>query len=127
MAMETNCSVLFSPAEIDLATRLDRLGLPWTPRVGLYVWDAQCRIRPSSPFQPGVYFFWEVDCFVDYFGSTEALCRSVIWLPTWEQCRQCLAQLGVTSQQVARRLYQQRDFARLPLYEWLLECYQHPE
>ena len=123
-AGETNCSMFFSRAEIDLARQLDQLGLPWMPGVGLYIWDGQRRIRPSSPFQPGVYFLWEVDCFVEYFGSAEALRESVVWLPTWEQCRRCLAEQGVTDQQVSRRLYRHRNFGRLPLYQWLLECYQ---
>jgi hypothetical protein len=46
----------FRPQEIDMAHELRRLGLPWEPRAGHYVYDETGFCSKGSPFQDGVYF-----------------------------------------------------------------------
>ena len=75
----------FTEQQLRHALRLKRLGLPWEPMAGHYAHDFEGKIKPGSPFQPGVYFFLDLPCFVDYFGGTNELRDSMVWLPTWEQ------------------------------------------
>ena len=79
--------MMFTGTQIDLATRLKAAGIHWQPQRGQYVFDGGGKIRPSSPFQPHVYYFHDFQCFVDYFGSIEQLQENLVWLPTYEECR----------------------------------------
>ena len=114
----------FNREEMSAAARLRRLGIEWQPRPGLYVWDEQRRIRPGSPFQRGVYFLLDLDCFVNYFGGIAELKQAVVWLPTWEQCRLLLEESGTTSGEIAARLRHKNDLQLLTLYRLLEESLQ---
>jgi hypothetical protein len=113
----------FNREEIAVAIRLRDMGLDWCPRPGLFVWDQSERIRPGSPFQRGVYFLLEVDCFVDYLGGIDALQKSLVWLPTWEQCRTLLADAGISHQTVAAHLCHKQRLDRITLYNLLEQRY----
>ena len=77
----------FSDQQIKLATELKAAGLPWQPQQGQYIFDIHERIKPGSPFQKGVYYLLDFDCFVDYFGSPTNLAANTAWLPTFEEAR----------------------------------------
>ncbi|MGD9333305.1 MAG: hypothetical protein PVJ53_18460 [Desulfobacterales bacterium] len=79
----------------ELAQRLKKNGLPWQPHVGCFVWDAQNRIRPASPFPNQIYFILSLPRFVDLFGSREAIREKLVWLPTWHQARLLCQQYGL--------------------------------
>ena len=111
----------FSRQEIATAMTLKKMGLQWIPRAGHYVWDAHDSIRPTSPFQRGVFFLLDLECFVQYFGSLDEVKERLVWLPTWEQCRAVLQQSGISNEQVAARLYRQSTVDRLTLYHMLAE------
>ena len=113
----------FSRQEIAVAIRLRDMGLNWHPRPGMYVWDENNRITPGSPFQRGMYFLLETDCFVEYFGGIEELKSSLVWLPTWEQCRMLLAECGTSHQEIALRLCQGQCLERIALYRLLEQRY----
>jgi len=113
----------FSREEIAAAIRVRDLGLDWHPRPGLFVWDENKRITPGSPFQRGVYFLLEVDCFVEYFGGIEELKSNLVWLPTWEQCRTLLATSGTSDEAIARNVFQEQCLERITLYKLLEQRY----
>ncbi len=46
----------FRPEEIEMARQPRRLGLPWEPKAGHYVYDETGLCRKTSPFQDGMYF-----------------------------------------------------------------------
>lgn len=46
----------FRTEEIEMARQLRRLGLPWEPKTGHYVYDETGLCRKTSPFQDGVNF-----------------------------------------------------------------------
>ncbi len=79
--------MIFTDNQIQLAIKLKSAGLPWQPKRGQFAFDVNGAIRPTSPFQKGVYYFLDFPCFVDYFGSVERLAQSMIWLPTFEEAR----------------------------------------
>lgn len=114
----------FSRAEIAAAVKLRDLGLEWRPQPGLFIWDETHRIRPSSPFQRGVYFLLDVQCFVDYFGGAQQLQQAVVWLPTWEQSRQLLTRCGLEAEEVAVRLRAAESLERIALYRLLVQEYE---
>lgn len=78
----------FSRNQIERAVALKKAGLPWRPRQGQYIYDLYQKIEPGSPFQNGIYFLHDFDCFVDYFGSVEKLAEACVWIPTFEESRE---------------------------------------
>lgn len=80
----------FSRRQIELAAALKEAGLPWRPRQGQYIYDLKRSIEPGSPFQSGIYFMHDFECFVNYFGSVQALAESCVWVPTFEEARTLL-------------------------------------
>ena len=115
--------MLFTNQEMTEAEKLHELGLTWPLQSGLYIWDIQGRIKPASPFQRGVYFLLEADCFVDYFGDLQSLKNSVVWLPTWEQALELLRRDAVldASQLRSRQGYQLVELYR-QLGSQILRC-----
>ena len=87
----------FTDAEIEKALRLKRLGLPWTPSVGHYVWDETDLIKCESPFHDMVFYILDLKHFFRRADSLEQLQRDLCWLPTWFDARQILAQMGVNT------------------------------
>lgn len=80
----------FSEQQIKRAIELKTVGLLWQPQKGQYIFDIHERIGPGSPFQKGVYYLLDIDCFVDYFGSPANLSAFTAWLPTFEEVRSLL-------------------------------------
>jgi hypothetical protein len=115
----------FTPAEIELARRMKRLGLVWTPSVGHYVWDEAGLIDCVSPFHDHVYFILDLKHFLRRAGTIERLQQDLCWLPTWEQAREWLRQAGQSDAEVSQRVFGSRALEagneRLLLYELLLE------
>ena len=91
----------FLPLPIDdtvlaAAYRLKRLGLPWSPQVGCFVWDREAVISAPSPFPKRIYFILSMRRFTDIFGSQEKMRQQLVWVPTWHQAVQLCSRLGVT-------------------------------
>jgi len=91
----------FLPIPIDdtilaAAHRLKRLGLPWSPQVGCFVWDREAVISAPSPFPKRVYFILSMRRFTDIFGSQGKMQQQLVWVPTWHQAVQLCSRLGVT-------------------------------
>ena len=93
--------VLFDTETCRLATEIKRLGIPWQPHVGCFVWDPHKHIKAESPFPHRIYFILSLPRFIDLFGSIEAIAEKLVWLPTWHQARLLCQQLGVPDQIVA--------------------------
>jgi hypothetical protein len=119
----------FSPEEINMARILRRLGLPWEPRAGHYVYDEAGFCRKGSPFQPGVYFILNYDYFMNQAGGVERFKEIMLWLPTWHDARSILQSFGVSDQEVAVELRERRAIEderdRLVLYELIAEELRH--
>jgi hypothetical protein len=81
---------------LETAFRLKKLGLPWSPQVGCFVWDREAVIPAPSPFPQRVYFILSMRRFTDIFGSEEKMRRQLVWVPTWHQAFQLCRRLGVT-------------------------------
>ncbi|MGL4464731.1 MAG: hypothetical protein ACRC1K_21465 [Planctomycetia bacterium] len=96
--------MIFTEEEIDRARRLHERGLPWTPHVGCYVYDAAGVIEVPSPFQVRVYFILDLKHFLRRAPSLDALKQAMVWLPQYHQCRRLLADFGVDGAAVARLL-----------------------
>lgn len=94
----------FSDPEIAIAKELRRLNVPWTPSVGHYVLDETGVVERGSPFQRGVYFVLNYDHFMSLAGGVEKFRETMLWLPTWEDCRDVLRDLKVPDNDVASRL-----------------------
>lgn len=113
----------FTQEEIAQAIKLRELGVPWSVKAGLYIYDHDGLIRPGSPFQDHVYFLLDVACFDEYFTSREKLQASVTWLPTWQDAREKLSELKVESKRVAYHLAARNSLINgtelLDLYELL--------
>ena len=91
----------FTEDQITIAKRLKQLGIPWQPQVGHYVYDANRICPKSSPFQQGVYFLLNFDCFMQHVGGVERFRDNMVWLPTWHESRGILRKLGVPDTEVA--------------------------
>jgi hypothetical protein len=119
----------FSPQEIDMARELRRLGLPWEPRAGHYVYDETGFCGKGSPFQDGVYFILNYDYFMNRAGGVERFKEIMLWLPTWHDARNILLSFGVSDQEVATELREQRAIEDqrelLLLYELIAEELRH--
>lgn len=95
---------IYADTVIDLARRLKRLGLPWEPCPGHYVYDETGLIEPPSPFRARVYFILDLKHFLRRTGTLEELKVRFTWLPTWEDARNLLADLGISDEETAERL-----------------------
>jgi hypothetical protein len=87
---------------LENAFRLKKLGLPWSPQVGCFVWDREAVIPAPSPFPKRVYFILSMRRFTDVFGSEEKMRRQLVWVPTWHQAFQLCCRLGVTDVEAHR-------------------------
>lgn len=115
----------FSNQEIELAQLFKAHGLEWTPQCGQYVLDQAQLIQCASPFQPQVYYILDLKHFLRRSGTLEELKQRMCWLPDWQDARQLLQQMGVSSATVAQRLVQSRaiesNSERLELYRLIEE------
>ena len=113
----------FKAEEIKLAIRLRELGIPWSVKPGIYIYDHDSKIKPGSPFQEHVYYLLDPGCFDDYFGSRDELQSSVTWLPTWRDAREKLAELKVENKRIAYHIAARNSLIKstelLDLYELL--------
>ena len=87
----------FRPEEIEMARQLRRLGLPWEPKAGRYVYDETGLCRKTSPFQNGVYFVLNYEYFMRQAGGVERFKVILLWLPTWHDAREILQNFSVSS------------------------------
>jgi hypothetical protein len=116
----------FDQRTLELALKLKNAGLTWHPHVGCFVWDKNRRIQPDSPFPKHVYFILSLPRFIDIFGSTEAIEKNLIWVPTWHQARLLCHRLGISDDAVGE--CRQRGKQRSPsdemcaVYELLVEA-----
>jgi hypothetical protein len=115
----------FSDTEIQLAQQMRSLGLPWTPRPGQFVLDSSGLVTRASPFQDRVYFVLNYEYFTKIAGGEQRFREIMIWLPTWEQCRDVLRDLNVSDDQVISFLVDRKAFAdgqeRCQLYRMIVE------
>ena len=111
----------FGQAEIEAARRLRRSGLSWEPRAGHYVYDETGFCKQASPFQEKVYFILNYPYFMRAVGGVESFKEIMLWLPTWDDLREVLRDLGVSDADVARLLRKRKAIEsaqeRLALYE----------
>lgn len=116
----------FTSEEVELARKLKRLGLAWTPQVGHYVWDETGIINCPSPFHDMVYFILDLKHFLRRAETVERLQQELCWLPSWEQARELLRAHGVADSTVAQRLHERQALLkgeeRLCLYQLLEEA-----
>jgi hypothetical protein len=124
--------VYFSDDEIDLACHLKSLGLPWEPQPGHFVWDETGLIEQTSPFHDRVFFILDLKHFLRRTFTIENLQKKFYWLPTWQDAREILQNLGITSGEIAERLLQEqaveKDMERLVLYRMIHEgLTNHPK
>jgi len=116
----------FSPAEIELGRELKSQGLPWTPQPGHYVWDEGGVIEQNSPFHDRVFFILDLKHFLRRTSTIENLQKMFYWLPTWQDAREILESLGITSPEIADRLLEERaveqNQERLVLYRMIQEA-----
>jgi hypothetical protein len=94
----------FTPQQIELAVEMKKMGLPWEPAVGDYVYDEAGHMKTTSPFQDRVYFLLNYDCFMDRVGGVERFKAIMTWLPTWWNAREILQSLRVPDKEVQERL-----------------------
>ncbi|HAY79687.1 MAG TPA: hypothetical protein DCY79_07765 [Planctomycetaceae bacterium] len=120
----------FSNQELAAATHLKRSGLTWEPAVGNYVYDAGGLVKPSSPFQPGVYFLLNYDCFMQRVGGLAQFKAIMTWLPTWHDARSLLSAFGIGAAEIQHRLEQTNALEQgtelLELYRLLANCLHEP-
>ena len=93
----------FTQPLLNAAEALKAASLPWTPRVGCFVWDPQQKIEAPSPFPLRVYFVLNMQRFINILGSVRAMQEQLVWLPTWYQAIQLCARYGLTTTQAAPR------------------------
>lgn len=93
---------------IEMAIRFKKMKLDWEPAVGHYVYDADGVVESGSPFQDGVYFLLNYDCFMQRVGGVQRFKQIMTWLPTWEDAREILRSLGVTDREIQQRLMTER-------------------
>lgn len=102
----------FTEEELELAQLFKAYALEWTPLPGQYVLDQEHVLPHESPFQPHVFFILDLDHFVRYTGSVERFREAFCWLPTWEQARQILRELGVSDAELCSILSDSQAFSR---------------
>ena len=91
----------FTAQEIQLTRTLRRQGSPWEPRVGHYVYDETGFCKQKSPFQDRVYFILNYSYFMRAVGGIDRFKDIMLWLPTWEDLRNMIRNLGVSDHEVA--------------------------
>jgi hypothetical protein len=111
----------FRPEEIGMARELRRLGLPWEPKAGHYVYDETGFCRKASPFQDGVYFVLNYEYFMRQAGGVERFKEIMLWLPTWHDVREILETFGVSNKDVAATL---RDRGAIERHQELSVLYE---
>ena len=113
----------FTDEQISIATQLKQLGMPWQPRVGNYVYDAHRICPKGSPFQDRVYFLLNFDCFMQHVGGVERFTENMVWLPTWDEARDIVRELGIPNENVAAVASEGilRDEELTSLYRLILE------
>ncbi|MEL7265659.1 MAG: hypothetical protein AAFN70_21510 [Planctomycetota bacterium] len=89
----------FSKSEIQICRQLRDAGLNWQPVPGHYVFDDDQVLPHTSPFQENVFFVLDLQHFLRYVDSIDAMRQRMFWLPTWEQARRWLANAGISPQQ----------------------------
>jgi hypothetical protein len=113
----------FTAEEIEMARQLRRLGLPWEPRAGHYVYDETAFCQKGSPFQDRVYFILNYDYFTNQVGGVDRFKQIMLWLPTWQDARELLRSLGVSDGEVAAALQKQHAIQKqrelLSLFEMI--------
>jgi hypothetical protein len=118
--------VRFREAEIEAARRLRQAGLSWHPRAGHYVFDETKFCKQTSPFQDQVYFILNYSYFMETVGGVERFKEIMLWLPTWDDLREMLSELGVADVDVAAYLNKRNAIEsreeRLSLYELVESC-----
>ncbi len=116
----------FCNEEIELAQLFKAYGYPWEPATGHFVLDQSNLIECPSPFQDRVYFILDLKHFLRRSGTLENLKTRMCWLPTWEQARQILDELGVSAGDVTQRLVETDALVsgseRLELYRMVEEA-----
>lgn len=124
-SVDTQGGGCFSDEELELAQLFKAFGLEWTPCPGMYVLDQSDLIECDSPFQGRVFFILDLKHFLRRAGTLEQLKDRVCWLPTWEQARRLLADMGVPPGPIAQRLIDSRALVdgteRLELYRMIEE------
>ncbi|EMI53369.1 hypothetical protein, partial [Rhodopirellula sallentina] len=100
----------FSTEEVRLAHELKAAGLPWQPQPGHYVWDGEPLIEHDSPFHDRVFFILDLKHFLRRSETMERLVESMVWLPTWQQCRDLLRERGVSNNAIIERLQETDAF-----------------
>ena len=94
----------FTAEEILLARKLKKLGLPWQPSVGHYVWDEADIIKCESPFHDMVFYILDLKHFLRRAKTIEKLQECLCWLPTWFDARQILSEAGISGTEIVNRL-----------------------
>ncbi|TWU56268.1 hypothetical protein [Rubripirellula reticaptiva] len=116
----------FTEDEIVAAKRLHECGLPWEPQAGHYVFDETGFCEQSSPFQEKVYFILNYSYFMRIVGGVKRFTEIMVWLPTWEDLREVLRDLGLSDIEVANYLDERQATGlgseRLALYQLVQDC-----
>ncbi len=114
----------FSSEERLLARQFHELKLPWEPTVGHYVDDVMGLVAQGSPFQDGIYFILNYDHFMRLIGGVDRFKECMVWMPTWEDCRDILRCMDVAVEEwasaVSDRSVLRRGEERLVLYRLIL-------
>lgn len=120
----------FEPGHVELAKELKRLGLPWTPHVGCFVWDGDGTIEAGSPFPDRIYFILSLPRFLSIFGTIEAMREKLVWLPTWHQARLLCRRFAIEDRELADIWASGRTVSLgdeiLVIYQKLAEALRHP-
>jgi hypothetical protein len=91
-------SMMFCSEEIKLAGAMKARGLRWEPRVGNYVYDMTRIVKKPSPFQDGVFFVLNYSYFMELVGGQDQFKQMMVWLPTWEDCREIVRSFDVSDE-----------------------------
>ena len=102
----------FTESEIAIAGRCKRLGLPWEPKPGHYVYDATDFCPHPSPFQERVYFILNYPYFMQAAGGVARFKEIMVWLPTWEDLRLILRDKGFDDREIFEYLRDQSAVER---------------
>jgi len=120
----------FEDGHVELANELKRLGLPWTPHVGCFVWDGDGTIEAGSPFPERIYFILSLPRFLGIFGTIEAMREKLVWLPTWHQARLLCRRFSIEDKEIADIWASGRTMnpgdELLAIYQKLAEALRHP-
>ena len=120
----------FEPGHVELAKELKRLGLPWTPHVGCFVWDGDGTIEAGSPIPDRIYFILRLPRVLSIFGTIEAMREKLVWLPTWHQARLLCRRFAIEDRELADIWASGRTVSLgdeiLVIYQKLAEALRHP-